>query len=96
MESAFTNGMASNGVFGVICLIGYVIYKKCNSKCHYDKDGWTIDINEEEKDEEDENLDKIFALLTKQKSLKKIKKKDSSENLNRDSPRIVSEIININ
>jgi len=83
MESSFANGMASNGVFGVVCLIGYIIYKKCNSKCHYDSEkGWDVDIGgESDDDEEDKNLTKIFQLLTKQKTLKKLKKSESRESI---------------
>ena len=82
MEDAFTSGLASNGVMVVIGGIAYFIYKKCNSKCHYDsKTGWNVDIggnNEDESgDEEDKNIDKILELLTKTKSIREMKKKDS-------------------
>ena len=49
--------LASNGVMVIFIGIGYFIYKKCNSKCHYDsKKGFNIDIGGGS-DTEDEDKD---------------------------------------
>ena len=64
--SNFLSTFGSNVGTMVVFAVGYFLWKKCDSKCHYDsKDGWEIDLGagEEDDDSEDEHMKQIFQLF---------------------------------